>query len=184
MGIQVVGVAADIKHDLQVEEPGEAVYIPYPQSPLELLGTLSFAPRLIQRPSFQTCGSEFCHSTRICRSFALKPRQQRSYPGDERFDGHAAWLFRGTGARSGVRWALRNDVVPREPEDEGTRHSDGTRSRRAQDVAMVLREALWLAGAGAAIGIPQSMRAARLVASPLFGVKTTDAGSQCQARCC
>ena len=63
-------------------------------------------------------------------------------------------------------------AVERRTKELGIRMALG--AQRKQILWMVLREALLLVAKGVAIGIPIALVATRLIASLLFGVKTTD----------
>ena len=76
-------------------------------------------------------------------------------------------------AGAGVRRALRDDFLRRRPAPQRDRGAHGARARYAQVLWMILRQALALAVAGVAVGIPLSMWASVCFDFP-FGLTPRD----------
>jgi predicted permease len=176
--VQVVGVVSNIKHDLHAEQPSDAVYIPYPQAPPNLLGQMNIVVRTSTDPG-NVVPNIRDRVLSIDRNLPLvhietQETEIDEYLGGERslatlltFFGALALVLASTGLYGTMSYR-----VSRRTKELGIRMALGADAREM--LVMVLRETLWLAGIGVAIGIPLSITAARLIASILFGVKTTD----------
>src|SRR5262245_17146298 len=175
--VQIVGVVRDtrgmwsLKGDL-------AVYIPYTQASSRELGQMMFFVRTAGNPmnivpavrqQIQSIGKELPLVGIATQDEAVKgqAREERSMAMLIGFFGALALVLSSIGLYGTMSYA-----VSRRTRELGIRLALG--AQRKDLLWMVLREALQQLVIGVAIGIPVALAGARMIASMLFGVKTTD----------
>jgi len=173
--IEVVGVVKDAKHENLRERPFPAAYLPYTQR-VQYLN--DFEVRYSGDPEaiiaeVRRAVSQIDHSLPVAYTGTLVEQVNRSVASQSvvaqlsSFFGLLAALL----ACIGI-YGLAAYAVTRRTNEIGVRMALGAEASRV--LWMVMRESLTLAALGVAIGIPVSLAAARLIASVLFGLKTTD----------
>jgi predicted permease len=179
--VEIVGVARDIrivslKSDPRVSKL--AVYVPFTQAPLSMMGQMQFKIRTIGNPR------KFVESVRRA-IFAISPDlplrdvetqadlvdesvgEEHSLAMALSFFGVLAMLLASIGLYGTMAYA-----VSRRTSEIGLRLALGAHSR---DVLwMVVRESLALVLMGAAAGVPVALAGGRLISSLLFGVSPAD----------
>lgn len=180
--IEVIGVARDIRPNLWDQEWLASFYLPYTQAPPtpRALGQVQFLIRAAGHPAnlipairreLQSTGQDL----------ALVSIKMQSEEMNEKYLGGVQALTTLLSFFSALALALAaiglygtiSYTVGRRTKELGIRMALGAQN---QDMLwMVLRETLSLVVIGMAIGIPAAIAASRLMASFLFGVKTTDA---------
>jgi predicted permease len=176
--VTVIGIAKDVKFGYLTEEPVNVDYIPYTQHPwgfgdFEVRYTGSFAPmatavqqtiRSIDR------GLPISGVTTLDEQVARSLANQRLVAQLCTFFGLLAVLLSSIGI-----YGLMSYVVSRRTNEIGIRMAVG--AARANVRWLVMRELLFLVAIGIGIGIPAALAGDRLIASMLFGVKSTDPSS-------
>ncbi|MGH9773511.1 MAG: ADOP family duplicated permease [Candidatus Acidiferrales bacterium] len=175
---EVVGVAKDIKHQPNRNERREAVYIPYTQAPPEILGQIN----LLFRTDVNLAGVipavrrevQSVEPNLPLVDIKTEAAEMDEYLGDERSLATLLSFFGALalGLASIGLYGTMSYAVARRSKELGIRMVLGAQKRDM--LWMVLREILSLVAIGVAIGIPVAFGAGRLLASMLFGVKTTD----------
>jgi predicted permease len=176
--IEVIGVAKDVKHHLEDQRSPEAAWIPYTQATTEMYGQMNFLIRTDGDPSSVIPAlREGARSVDKSLPFVGVETQEAEideYVGDQRtmatllsFFGMLALALSAIGLYGTMSYAVR-----RRTRELGIRFALG--AQRGEVLRMMLRETMWLATVGVAIGVPVALAAERLLSSMLFGVKTTD----------
>ena len=173
--IEVVGEVKDAKYQSLGERPFPAAYFPYTQHAQYLN---DFEVRFSGKPEVviaevRQAVAQIDHSLPLAYTGTLVEQVNRSLAGQSlvaqlsSFFGLLAALL----ACIGI-YGLAAYAVTRRTNEIGIRMALGAEPSRV--LWMVMRESLTLAALGVAIGIPVSLAAARLIASVLYGLKTTD----------
>src|SRR2546426_890725 len=180
--LTIVGVVDDVKYAGLAETTGPALYVPLRQLPfrnqnlvIRVSGDASAAVTGI-RAALKTLDPDLPLDDVQTMSDRL-----RTAAGQPRF---RTWLIALFGAVAlvlaaiGVYGVLNSSVAQRTREI-GIRAALG--ATRPQLIAMVLRDSLALAGAGAIVGLALSVVTGRLISSMLFEVSPTDAATMAGA---
>ncbi|MBZ5538650.1 MAG: ABC transporter permease [Acidobacteriia bacterium] len=176
--IQIVGVVKDIKHHPTGDRVPEAVFIPYTQSPAEMLGQMNLVLRAGASPAtIIPAIRQQVHSVEPdlpLVDIKTESAEMDESIGDER--SLAALLsFFGVlalGLASIGLYGTMSHAVAYRTKELGIRIALGA---RAEDMLwLILRDTLSLILLGIGIGIPVALAASRLISSMLFGVKATD----------
>jgi predicted permease len=175
--IAIVGVVGDAKYSELRMEPPPTVYVPYAQSP-DPPGAMNFEVRTAGEP--KNWISAIRHTVQgLDKNLPLfdinteteqieqATFQERLFARLLSFFGLLALVLVCVGL-----YGLMAYAVARRTNEIGLRMALG--AERAHVLWMVLRETLWLMAAGVCIGLPLALAASRLVASMLFGLKSTD----------
>ncbi len=173
--IEVVGVVKDAKYQDLGERPFPASYYPYTQH-VQYLN--DFEVRFTGKPEVviaevRQAVAQIDHSLPLAYTGTMVEQVNRSLAGQSliaqlsSFFGLLAALL----ACIGI-YGLAAYAVTRRTNEIGIRMALGAEASGV--LWMVMRESLTLAALGVAIGIPVSLAAARLIASVLYGLKTTD----------
>ncbi len=163
---------------MREDPPRMAVYIPYTQTPSELLGQITFEIRTAGSPLSITAGlRRAVHSVDPDLPLIGIETQAETIAGrmaDERalaklvsLFGAMALLLATVGLYGTVSYSLA-----RRTSEIGVRMAVG--ASRSAIAEMVLREAFLLVLAGFAMGVPLALTGSRLIASRLFGVTAAD----------
>ena len=175
----IVGVVKDVKQiSLREDPPRMAIYIPYTQTPPELLGQITFEIRTSGSPAAVAAGlRRAVHSVdpdlpligldTQAQAIADRLSDERSLARLVSLFGVLALLLATVGLSGTVSYALA-----RRTSEIGIRMAIGASSRDI--VGMVLRETFLLVLAGFVIGVPVALAASRLIASRLFGIVPAD----------
>ena len=176
-GVQIVGVARDTR-GLWSPTGDLAIYIPYTQAPPQELGQMKFFVRASGNP-METVSAVRQQIQSVEKDLPLvdittQAEEIKREAGEERsmaillgFFGALALILSSIGLYGTMSYA-----VSRRTRELGIRMALG--ARRNDVLRMVLREALQQVAIGVAVGIPVALAATRMIASMLFGVKTTD----------
>src|SRR2546422_6830898 len=180
--LTIVGVVDDVKYAGLAETTGPALYVPLRQLPfrnqnlvIRVSGDASAAVTGI-RAALKTLDPDLPLDDVQTMSDRL-----RTAAGQPRFQ---TWLIALFGAVAlvlaaiGVYGVLNSSVAQRTREI-GIRAALG--ATRPQLIAMVLRDSLALAGAGAIVGLALSVATGRLISSMLFEVSPTDVATMASA---
>lgn len=173
--VEIVGVARDAKYtELRAATPA-TVYFPAMQQPD---GNANFAIRSTTEPA-----AVFAAIRRVVRdidpalpvlNLRTQTEQVDRLHGQERLFARLSGFFGITAlalACMGL-YGLMSDAVLRRYAEIGLRVAVG--ARPAQILGMIVRESIWIASFGAALGLAAAYGLARFVATMLFGVSPTD----------
>jgi len=173
--IEVVGVVKDAKHNELSERPFPAAFFPYTQGVRYLN---DFEVRLTGKPEViiaevRQAVAQIDHSLPLAYAGTLVEQVNRSLASQSLIAQLSAFfgLLAALLACIGI-YGLAAYSVTRRTNEIGIRMALGAEASGV--LWMVMRESLTLAALGVAIGIPVSLAAARLIASVLYGLKTTD----------
>jgi putative ABC transport system permease protein len=175
--IEIVGVVKDSHYSGVKQEPPNLYYIPWRQD--KGVGSLSFYVRSAL-PSEQV----FPQIRRILASAdsSLPPENLRTLNDQVKLNIRtdrlvlnlsAAFAILATSLAMLGLYGVMAHSVARRTREIGIRMALGAEPGRIR--TMVLREVLWILGAGLLVGVPAAAGLARLVQSQLFGVKASDA---------
>ncbi|PYV24995.1 MAG: hypothetical protein DMG24_10005 [Acidobacteria bacterium] len=176
--VQIVGVVRDTEHHLLENRSPEAVYIPFTQAAADEYGQMNLVVRAAADPS-RLIAALRQQVQSVDKNLPLSGVETPAadldeYLGDHRslatllsFFGGLALVLASIGLYGTMSYA-----VARRTQELGLRMALGARG--PDIVGMVLRESLSLVALGVAFGIPAVAASKRVVASMLFGVKTTD----------
>ena len=175
--VQIVGVVRDTR---RLWSPtGElGIYIPYTQAPPQELGQMKFFVRTAGKPmNIVSAVRQQIQSIEKDLPLVGVATQDEEVKGQAREERSMAMLLGFFGALALVLssiglYGTMSYVVSRRTRELGIRLALG--AQRKDLLRMVLREALQQVVIGVAIGIPVALAGARMIASMLFGVKTTD----------
>jgi predicted permease len=175
--VQIVGVVRDTR-SLWSPKGDPAIYIPYTQASSQQLGQMKFFVRTAGKP-MNIVSAVRRQIQAIEKDLPLvgittqdvevmgQAREERSMAMLLGFFGALALVLSSIGLYGTMSYA-----VSRRTRELGIRLALG--AQRKDLLRMVLREALQQALIGVAIGIPVALAGARMIASMLFGVNTTD----------
>ena len=178
IAFQIVGVLADTRdHDLTAA-PVRRVYLSYLQRATEEPGTLNYEVRTAGDPAAviaqvrrevraQDASLSIYDIHPLTELMRQSIREQRMLARLAAGFGALALLLAAVGLYGVMTYAIN-----RRTSEIGLRVALG--AQRADVIAMVLRDALRLVAAGALVGVPLALAAARLLRSQLHGVGTTD----------
>ena len=173
--IEVVGVVKDAKYQNLGERPFPAAYFPYTQH-VQYLN--DFEVRYSGNPEVTIAEvrqaiSQIDHSLPVAYTGTMVEQVDRSLAGQSLIARLSAFfgLLAAFLACIGI-YGLAAYAVTRRTNEIGIRMALGAEASGV--LWMVMHESLTLAALGVAIGIPVSLAAARLIASALYGLKTTD----------
>ncbi len=176
--VQIVGVVRDTR-SLWSQKWQPAIYIPYTQAPPQELGQMKVFVRTAGNPmSIVPAVRQQIQSiekdlplvdlgTQAAEMAAIEAGEERSMAMLLGFFGALALVLASIGLYGTMSYA-----VGRRTREIGIRMALG--AQKKEILWMVLREALQQVVIGVAIGIPVALAAGRLIASMLFGVKTSD----------
>jgi predicted permease len=175
--VQIVGVVRDTR---RLWSPtGElGIYIPYTQAPPQELGQMQFFVRTAGKPmNIVSAVRQQIQSIEKDLPLVGVATQDEAVKGQAREERSMAMLLGFFGALALVLssiglYGTMSYAVSRRTRELGIRLALG--AQRKDLLWMVLREALQQVVIGVAIGIPVALAGARMIASMLFGVKTTD----------
>ena len=167
--IEVVGVVRDAKYESLGEKAKPAAYYPYTQR-IQYLG--DFAVRFsgdarAMIPQIREAIGEVNRNLPIAEIRTLAEQVDESLASQKliahlsSFFGLLALLLASVGI-----YGIMSYAVERRTSEIGIRMALG--ARREDILGMVMRETLWLVGAGIAVGIPAALASTRLIASQLF----------------
>ena len=175
----VVGVVQNVKQrDMREDPPRMAVYIPYTQTPREMLGQINFEIRTGDAPLSVVAGiRRAVHQVdpdlpligieTQAAVIAGRMQEERSLAQLAGLFGGMAWLLATVGLYGSISFSLA-----RRSNEIGIRMAVGAAS--SDITRMVLRETFLLVLAGFAAGIPMGLAGSRLIASRLYGVAPAD----------
>lgn len=175
----IVGVVQNVKQiSMREDPPRMAVYIPYTQTPSELLGQISFEIRTAGAPLSVAKGlRKAVHGVDSDLPLIGMQTQAETIAGrmyDERalaklvsLFGGLALLLAGVGLYGTMSYSLA-----RRTSEIGIRMAVG--AARSDIAQMILRETFQLVLAGFVIGAPLALAGSRLIANRLFGVTPAD----------
>jgi ABC-type antimicrobial peptide transport system permease subunit len=178
-GMEIVGVAKDIRIGLRQEEWLSGFYIPYTQAPPPLLGQVEFLVRTTGDPtSVRPAVNEYLRS--INRDLVIVGIKTQAEEMNERYLGGEQSLAQLLTSFTGIAVCLAavglygtiSYSVGKRTREFGIRMALG--APRGQMLWMVLAETLTLVGIGIVIGTPLAMAATRLASSMIFGVTAAD----------
>lgn len=183
--IEIVGVAKDAKHTTLRSAVGRSIFTPFLQD--KEAGTsvtgMTFYLRTWQRPEVaEGTIRQFMHgldSKIALNDFRTMQEQVEENLGTERAIALLAACFGGLAALMaaiGIYGVLAYSTAQRFREI-GIRIAVG--ATRARVIRMVLKEVLWMAGTGIAIGVPLALLLSSLVRTQLFGVSGSDPFTLC-----
>jgi predicted permease len=175
--VQIVGVVRDTRR-LWSPKGDPAIYIPYTQAPSQELGQMMFLVRTAGKPmnivSAVRQRIQSIEKDLPLVGIATQDEAVKGQAGEERsmamllgFFGALALVLSSIGLYGTMSYA-----VSRRTRELGIRLALG--AQRKDLLRMVLSEALQQVVIGVAIGIPVAIAGARMIASMLFGVNTTD----------
>ncbi|HEX5083391.1 MAG TPA: ABC transporter permease, partial [Blastocatellia bacterium] len=177
-GIEIVGVVRDAKYGGLKREIRPTAYVPYVDLPSGAPIGLSFAVRTVGDPASMTDAIRKAAQEVEPRlpingietqeaQIAGLVRQERLFASLSSFFGLLALLLVAIGL-----YGVMSYTVARRTHEIGVRMALGA---QATDVLrLVMRETLWLALAGVALGVPAALAATRWIESQLFNVKPHD----------
>jgi putative ABC transport system permease protein len=171
---QVVGVAANVRHNLK-QEPVPTVYLPHARDPwgnIVLVIRAAAAPGHVLGPLRSAVGE--VDAALPTAALQPLPHHTRQATQRERAFSRLMAAFAALAlvlAAVGTYGALANLVVRRLPE-LGVRAALGARPRDLH--RLVLRRAWWMIVAGGATGVVLALAIGRLMEDLLFGVAATD----------
>jgi predicted permease len=176
--IEIVGIAGDVRHSGLREEMRPTAYLPYVEYPRGAPGLMSFVVRTAGDPNLMVAairqavhgveprlpltgiGTQAEHIS----GFVTESRNIASLTS---FFGLLALILVAIGL-----YGVMSYTVARRTHEIGVRMALGAQSGHV--LRMVMRETLWLALAGVALGIPAALIATRWIASDLFGLAPHD----------
>jgi predicted permease len=175
--VQIVGVVRDTRR-LWSAKGDPAIYIPYTQASSQQLGQMKFFVRTAGKPmnivSAVRQQIQSIEKDLPLVGVATQDEEVKGQAGEERsmamligFFGALALVLSSIGLYGTMSYA-----VSRRTRELGIRLALG--AQRKDLLRMVLSEALQQVVIGVAIGIPVALAGARMIASMLFGVNTTD----------
>jgi predicted permease len=175
--VQIVGVVRDTRH-LWSQAGDLAIYIPYTQASPQELGQMGFVVRTAGNPmsvvpavrqQIQTLERDLplVDIGTVAEGIKRQAGEERSMAMLLGFFGALALILSSIGLYGTMSYA-----VSRRTKELGIRLALG--AQRNDVLRMILREALQQVAIGVAVGIPVALAATRMIASMLFGVKTTD----------
>ena len=177
--IQIVGVVKDIKHHPAGDRASDAVFIPYTQSPAEMLGQMNLVLRApVRRADLVPAIRHQVQSVEADLPLAdieTESAEMDEFLGDERSLATLLSFFGALalGLASIGLYGTMSHAVTHRTKELGVRVALGA---RPEDMFwLILREILVLISLGIGIGIPVALAASRLISNMLFGVQTTDA---------
>lgn len=183
--VQVVGIVKDAKYDKLKDDPPPTLYVPWTQMPWGAPGDLDFEVRTAGDPNTAMAAvRRLVHDADpMLPVMELKLMEQLI---DEALEQERmlAWLVGMFGAITLVLacvglYGMVSYSVTGRTREIGLRMALG--ADRASVLGMILRQVLWTAGCGIAIGLPAARSATRVVQSLLYGVKADDAASYVMA---
>jgi predicted permease len=176
--VQVVGIVKDAKYDHLRDDPPATIYVPWTQMPWGAARQLDFEVRTVGDANVAMAAVRRVvrDADRMLPVMDIKPMEQLI---DEALEQERllAWLVGLFGAITlvlacvGLYGMVAYSVAGRTREI-GLRMALG--ADRAAVLGMILRQVLWTAGGGIAIGLPAALVATRVVQSLLYGVKAND----------
>jgi predicted permease len=175
--VQIVGVVRDTRR-LWSPKGELAIYIPYTQAPPQELGQMKFFVRTAGKPmNIVSAVRQQIQSIEKDLPLVGVATQDEEVKGQAREERSMAMLLGFFGALALVLssiglYGTMSYAVSRRTRELGIRLALG--AQRKDLLRMVLREALQQVVIGVAVGIPVALAGARMIASMLFGVKTTD----------
>ncbi len=175
----IVGVVQNVKQvSMREDPPRMAVYIPYTQTPPEMLGQINFEIRTAGSPLSVAGGLR--RAVRAvdpdlpligletqAEAIAAQMDDERALAKLVSLFGAVAVLLAAVGLYGTMSYSLA-----RRTSEIGIRMAVG--AARSDVVRMVLRETFQLVLAGFAIGVPLALAGSRLIANRLFGVTPAD----------
>jgi ABC-type antimicrobial peptide transport system permease subunit len=175
--VEIVGISADARYATLRQEPAAQFLIPYSQFPEEI-GNITFeirtsVPPAMLQPSLRKVVQSADPDLPIVDLRTQREQINATTSTERAF----AVLTAGFGVLAlflacvGIYGIMAYAVAQRTSEI-GVRLALGAIPR--QVLAMVLREAFWMSGAGIAIGLGASFVLARFVGSMLYGVAPSD----------
>ena len=173
--IEIVGMVRDVRYNNLREPPPPTLYQPHLQNNPE---DLVFSIRTAGDPASVLSAARAAVSAAdpdipIVRVETQMATLEQRYA-QEKVLAQAYTLFGGIAvfvAAIGL-FGLMSYNVSRRTREIGIRMAMG--AQRREVLSLVLRESLWLVGAGIAIGIAGALGAGRFVASQLFGIEPAD----------
>jgi predicted permease len=175
--VQIVGVVRDTRR-LWSPKGDPAIYIPYTQAPSQELGQMKFFVRTAGKPmNIVSAVRQQIQSIEKDLPLVGVTTQDEEVMGQASEERSMAMLLGFFGALALVLssiglYGTMSYAVSRRTRELGIRLALG--AQRKDLLWMVLREALQQVVIGVAIGVPVALAGARMIASMLFGVKTTD----------
>jgi len=175
----IVGVVQNVKQvSMREDPPRMAVYIPYTQTPPEMLGQINFEIRTGGSPLIVAAGlRRAVHAVdpdlalidleTQAETIAARMDDERSLARLMSLFGALALLLATVGIYGTMSYSLA-----RRTSEIGIRMAVG--AARTDVVQMVLRETFQLVLTGFLIGVPLALAGSRLIANRLFGVTSTD----------
>src|SRR5262249_2301805 len=177
--IEIVGVVRDAKYGRQLkEETRPTAYTPYVQLPRGAPDPMTFSVRTSGDPAEMTTAIQKAVESVEPRLpiFAVKTQeaqiaeilsQSQLFASLSSFFGLLALILVAIGL-----YGVMSYTVARRTHEIGVRMALGAQA--ADALRLVMRETLWLALAGIALGIPAALAATRWIESQLFGLKPHD----------
>jgi predicted permease len=175
--VQIVGVVRDTRR-LWSPKGDPAIYIPYTQAPPQELGQMKFFVRTAGKPmNIVSAVRQQIQSIEKDLPLVGVATQDEEVKGQAREERSMAMLLGFFGALALVLssiglYGTMSYAVSRRTRELGIRLALGAQQKDL--LWIVLREAFQQVIIGVAIGIPVALAGARMIASMLFGVKTTD----------
>ncbi|HEY8460010.1 MAG TPA: FtsX-like permease family protein, partial [Blastocatellia bacterium] len=176
--IEIVGVARDAKYGGLKKEIIPIAYVPYVRPPFGAPSVMSFAVRTVNDPETMTAAirkSAQAVEPRLSLS-AIRTQdaeisrlttQERLFASLSSFFGLLALIQVAIGL-----YGVMSYAVARRTYEIGVRMALGAQSNDA--LWMIMRESLWIALVGVALGLSVALAATPLVASQLFGLAPHD----------
>jgi predicted permease len=176
--IEVIGVVRDAKYNSVREDAPATMYVPFAQSPV---GGMAFEVRTAGDPA-STVGAireavrqadpnvPLMNVSTQLEAIEARFAQERLFAQAYALFGGLALLVAAVGL-----FGVMSYSVARRVNEIGVRMALG--ARRLDVVGMIMRESIVLVGAGVLIGIGAALASGRLVATLLFGLQPTDAGT-------
>jgi predicted permease len=176
--VEIVGVAGDVRHIGLRAEIRPTAYLPYVEYPRGAPGGMSFVVRTAGDPDLMVAAIQLA-------VHGVEPRlpltgvgtqaehisgfvtESRNIASLTSFFGLLALILVAIGL-----YGVMSYTVARRTHEIGVRMALGAQSGHV--LRMVMRETLWLALAGVALGIPAALIATRWIASDLFGLAPHD----------
>jgi predicted permease len=177
-GFEIVGVVRDAKYGRLKEEIYPTAYTPYVQLPFGAPDPMTFSVRVSGDPAAMTTAIQKAVQAVEPKLpiFAVKTQeaqiaeilsQSRLFASLSSFFGLLALALVAIGL-----YGVMSYTVSRRTHEIGVRMALGAQA--ADVLSLVMRETLWLALAGVALGIPTTLVATSWVESQLFGLKPHD----------
>jgi predicted permease len=177
-GIEIVGVVRDAKYGRLKEETRPTAYTPYVQLPRGAPNQMTFSMRTAGDPAAMTTAIQKAVQSVEPKLpiFAIKTQeaqiaellsQSQLFASLSSFFGLLALVLVAIGL-----YGVMAYTVARRTQEIGVRMALGAEPGHV--LRLVMRETLWLALAGVALGIPAALVATRWVESQLFGLKPHD----------